>query len=313
MECIICKSNNFDIITTKLRNNIQRNVVCCKNCKLLSLENPIENPIDYKYDYMKNHSPIIDKQLSPKELFDYCISSSALRNKIERIKNLLHKDADVLEIGCSSGYFLHSIKNLVNSITGTELSEGNANFAKDNCDIPIYQEHIEKINFNDKKFDLIFMFQVFEHIPNPIEVLNVVKNHLKKNGVIHIEVPNVNDALLSVFNIDEFSKFYFRLPHTYYYDKSTLTKLLSMAGFEGETSFHQEFSFFNHIYWLQNSSPQQNGEIATKIPFWKNHIADKEKSIILKNWFSKIDQEYKKLLNTNEISETLSFTGKLKN
>jgi len=86
-----------------------------------------------------------------------------------------------------------------------------------------------------------------------------------------------------------------------------------MAGFEGETSFHQEFSFFNHIYWLQNSSPQQNGEIATKIPFWKNHIADKEKSIILKNWFSKIDQEYKKLLNTNEISETLSFTGKLKN
>lgn len=308
MKCILCNSQNFDIITTKLRNNIKRNVVCCKNCKLTSLENPESDLINYETDYRKLHSPIIGKQLSPKEFFDYEIQFQ--QSRINRIKKLLHSEYDVLEIGCSTGHFLDSIKNEVNTVTGIELDTNYANFAKENNNLEIFHEPLEKINFDGKKFDIIFLFQVFEHISNPVFLLNEIKKHLKNNGQIHIEVPNLNDALLSIYDIDEFSKFYFRLPHVYYYDKSSLTKLLELLDFEGEISFHQEFSFFNHIHWLQNKSPQKDQKSASEIVPWK--LNDNPKSKILKEWFSKIDQEYKELLTLNEISEVLSYTGKLK-
>ena len=88
MKCILCDSKNFDIVTNKLRNNIKRNVVRCKNCKLTSLENPESDLINYKNDYRKFHSPIIGKQLSPKEFFDYELQFQ--QDRIERIKNLLN-------------------------------------------------------------------------------------------------------------------------------------------------------------------------------------------------------------------------------
>ena len=96
MKCILCNSQNFDIITTKLRNNIKRNVVCCKDCKLTSLENPESDMMNYETDYRKLHSPIIGKQLSPKQFFDYEIQFQ--QSRIARIKKLLHSKYDVLEM-----------------------------------------------------------------------------------------------------------------------------------------------------------------------------------------------------------------------
>tara|TARA_B100000029_G_scaffold487369_1_gene542840 strand:- start:8597 stop:9523 length:927 start_codon:yes stop_codon:yes gene_type:complete len=308
MKCILCNSKNFDIIATKLRNNIERNVVRCKDCKLTSLENPESDIINYKNDYRKLYSPIIGTQLSPKEFFDYELEFQKPRKN--RIKHLLHSEYDILEIGSSTGHFLHSIKNDVNTVTGIELDENYANFAINSCDLSIFKEPLEKINFNGKKFDVIFLFQVFEHIHNPISLLSEIKKHLKNNGIIHLEVPNLNDALISLYNINEFSEFYFRLPHVYYYDKSTLMKLMNIQGFEGKVSFHQEFSIFNHIHWLQNKSPQKDQKNASELPHWSSN--NEQMSTVFKKWFSKIDQEYKQLLKDNEISEVLSFTGKIK-
>jgi len=65
---------------------------------------------------------------------------------------------------------------------------------------------------------------------------------------------------------------------------------------------------------LQNGSPQKNQKIATELTSWNTE--DKKfssNSTIMKNWFLKVNQEYKKLLCENGISEILSFTGKIKN
>tara|TARA_B100000029_G_scaffold343826_1_gene336250 strand:- start:7691 stop:8617 length:927 start_codon:yes stop_codon:yes gene_type:complete len=308
MKCILCNSENFDIIATKLRNNITRKVVRCKGCKLTSLENPDSAITDYKNDYRKLHSPVIGTQLSPKEFFDYELEFQKPRKN--RIKHLLDSESDVLEIGSSTGHFLYSIKHDVNTVTGIELDENYANFAKNECGLNIFAEPLEKINFGEKKFDVIFLFQVFEHIPDPIFLLNEIKKHLKTDGIIHLEVPNLNDALISLYDIKEFSEFYFRLPHVYYYDKNSLMKLMNMLGFEGQITFHQEFSIFNHIHWLQNKSPQKEQKKASELVSWSPK--NEKISVIFKNWFSKIDQEYKQLLKDNGISEVLSFTGRIK-
>ena len=71
MKCVLCNSENFKIITKKIRDNIECNVVQCLSCNLVSLENHTKNIIDYDKNYRKTHSPILGKQLSPSEFFDY--------------------------------------------------------------------------------------------------------------------------------------------------------------------------------------------------------------------------------------------------
>jgi SAM-dependent methyltransferase len=221
---------------------------------------------------------------------------------------------DVLEIGSSAGHFLYSIKDYVKSLTGIELDKKFAKFAKNISNFTIYDEPIEKINFNGKKFDIIFLFQVFEHIKNPKNFLLEIKKCLKDSGTIYLEVPNIDDVLYSIYNLKSYKEFYFRLPHVYYYSNLTLEKMLHSCGFEGKIDFHQDFSFLNHIHWLQNDSPQKNQKIATELTSWNTEDSKfSSNSTIMKNWFLKVNQEYKKLLCKNSISEILSFTGKIKN
>jgi len=312
MKCILCNSDNFNIISKKLRNNIKRNVVECSSCKLVSLENPTKNIIDYDKNYRKLHSPIIGKQLSAKEFFDYELPFQ--KSRIKRIKSMLNQNLDVLEIGCSTGHFLYSIKDDVKSLTGIELDKKYAEFARNVSNFTIYDKPIEKINFNGKKFDIIFLFQVFEHIDNPQNFLHEIKKHLKDSGIIYLEVPNIDDALYSIYNLNSYKEFYFRLPHVYYYSSFTLEKMLEFCGFVGKIGYHQDFSFFNHLHWLQNGTPQKNQKIATEITSWYgNNDVQLPTSQVVKNWLSKIDQEYKKILCENGISEILSFTGKKNN
>ena len=48
------------------------------------------------------------------------------------------------------------------------------------------------------KYDVIVMFQVLEHIPEPVLFLKNVGRLLKKTGKLIIEVPNLDDHLLNL-------------------------------------------------------------------------------------------------------------------
>ena len=51
---------------------------------------------------------------------------------------------------------------------------------------------IQNIEYIANSFDLILCNHVLEHVINPIDVLNHVKNFLTKEGIIFITVPNAN-------------------------------------------------------------------------------------------------------------------------
>ena len=72
------------------------------------------------------------------------------------------------------GGFLRNIKNY-KSLSGVELRKGCINFIKNTIKIDIS----DNINSFDKKFDIITMFHVLEHIPYQTETLKVLKK-LKK-------------------------------------------------------------------------------------------------------------------------------------
>ena len=312
MQCVLCGNSTFQIITNKLRFNISRKVVKCNNCSLISLEDPTMDVMDYSgSEYRTLHTFVLGKSQTAQEFFE--MSLPFMQDRIQRVQTLLTSDANVLEIGSSTGHFLYSIKNKVAKTIGIELDHNYATFSREHCKLEVYETPLEKINFPDRYFDVIFMFQVFEHIQNPLEILTLCKKYLKSNGTIYLEVPNVNDALLTLYEIPSFQQFYYRKPHTYYYSDETLVRMLSKAGFVGYTTQLQEYTFFNHIHWLLTGTPQSNYIDARNEPkFCCSDSKKKKYESLIKKWFKKIDNEYKELLEKFGLAENICYRGKIK-
>lgn len=307
MKCVLCNNVAFTTITGKLRNNIPRKVVRCNRCSLVSLENPTSNTVNYSAkEYRKLHSPVLGKALSPKEMFDSQIQFQ--KNRITRIGNLLKPKSTVLEIGSSTGHFLFSIKNMVKKVVGIELEPRHAEFARRYCKIEVHDKPLGEAPLELQQFDIIFMFQVFEHIPNPLEFLLLCKKYLKPNGIIYIEVPNVNDVLLSVYDIPPFREFYYREPHVYYYSEKTLDKMLQKGGFAGNTKTIQEYTLFNHLHWLLTKKPQQRQTDGYNMIKLTDSPGKNVK--MLEKWFSETNTEYQRLLEQCGLGEHVCYIGK---
>ena len=95
-----------------------------------------------------------------------------------------------------------------------------------------------------------------EHIKDPILELKNLKKHLKDDGKIIVEVPNINDALLDLYNIEDFRDWYFWTCHLYYYSQKSLRSIGEKAGYKVDyVKQIQRFPLSNHVHWLQKNKP----------------------------------------------------------
>ena len=100
------------------------------------------------------------------------------------------------------------------------------------------------------------MHHVLEHLSDPMEILIQLKQFLKVDGKLIIEVPHAKDMLLSSFDIEEFKNFTLWSEHLVLFTRYALTKLLNNAGLiEEEIKGIQRFPISNHFHWLHSRLP----------------------------------------------------------
>ncbi len=99
------------------------------------------------------------------------------------------KTGNMLDVGCGTGAFLHTMKNVGWSVTGLEPDETAINKAK-----TLYQlepQSPDKLfQFQSDAYDAITMWHVMEHVHQLHEYVAQLKKVLKANGVLFIAVPN---------------------------------------------------------------------------------------------------------------------------
>ena len=121
------------------------------------------------------------------------IIKTILNKYIERIDSL---PLDILEIGSGTGGNLIILNNYGN-VTGVEMSSTAIEFSKkrigNNSNITIYQsDNIDWLLSENKRYDIICLFDVLEHIENDGDFLNSLKQLLNVNGKIVLTVPAYN-------------------------------------------------------------------------------------------------------------------------
>jgi len=171
--------------------------------------------------------------------------------RVDELKDVL-LEKDVLEFGSGLGGFCYRIQKYVNQVVGIDLDPQSKKFYEEN-NIPFFQ-HLDDLE--DNSFDSIVSFHVLEHIPDPIEQLKILQKKIKSGGSIYIEVPNSNDALLSIYNSKEFKEFNANPEHLYTFNSENLKSVGIKSGLQvGYVKQIQRYPLANHMVWLQDNKP----------------------------------------------------------
>jgi len=129
------------------------------------------------------------------------------------IKPYLPKNSIAAEIGGGYGVLSRALARFVKSVDFYEPSTAIniESFPEDNIFfIPgMFQQA-------SKQYDLVVMKQVLEHIPNFYEVLSEIVKSLNKDGLLYIEVPNLDYILKGRSIVDV------HYPHIHYFNGSFL-------------------------------------------------------------------------------------------
>ncbi len=111
-----------------------------------------------------------------------------------------HKQSGaLLDMGCSSGAFLTSMKSEQWKLFGIEMSAEGARTAEARSGAQVFVGNILDAPFPRESFDVITCFDVLEHLYEPRQVMTRVAEWLKPGGIFYVLVPNVDSAEARVF------------------------------------------------------------------------------------------------------------------
>ena len=148
------------------------------------------------------------------------------REKCNYLRSFINESGNVLDVGCGAGVFLYKFKQEFKkwSAVGVEPTNEFSNEAE-KYGIKIKYGYLNEQTFN-KKFDLITMIHVLEHVDNLRDILTQVKSYMHEDSLFYIEVPNSKDIGDLPKSHDRFMS-----QHDYIFSSRVLEKLLLDSGY----------------------------------------------------------------------------------
>lgn len=191
-KCPLCRSglflNHFDATDHSVSKETFR--LCkCSNCGLI-FTNPRPDAESigkyYEFDEYISHQ---DKSNNLTNVLYKQVRKITLKGKIDLLKQYSPENSEVLDYGCGTGYFLQTAQNKGYSTTGIEPNDKAREIAS-SFGLKI-SKNLDEIE-SSRKYDIITLFHVLEHVHGLRKTLKNLLSKLKKNGTLMIAVPNIN-------------------------------------------------------------------------------------------------------------------------
>jgi len=145
--------------------------------------------------------------------------------RVEMIKSLVPRGAAILDIGTGSGELLYVGRRNGLEMQGIEVDQAYAQFGRRSYGAKIINESLRSAELPEQYFDLVTIFHVLEHLPDPQAALAKVYSVLKPGGYVLIEVPNVE-------SLDTRFRQKWHPGHLYHFNCRTLPALANVCGLE---------------------------------------------------------------------------------
>ena len=166
-------------------------------------------------------------------------------------------DVNYLDVGCGTGFVVEAANNAGWTSKGIDLNPSTIDFGKNRG------LNLENISFFDKslddsRFDVISMFEVLEHVVNPVDFVNRASDLLTDNGLLFIYVPNYESASRMLMGLD--AHFIWPTHHLTYFDPQTLSSFIESREFNIELINTEGLDIADYI-WYCNSKGQDTSQI----------------------------------------------------
>lgn len=178
-------------------------------------------PQYYESDDYISHT---DGKRSLFEKMYQAIKNIALQNKLKLINSLSENKGKLLDIGAGTGDFLNVAKQNGWETIGTEPSEKAKTIA--------LKKGVHFVDSTkdlaDHSIDVISMWHVLEHVPNPEIQIAELKRLIKPTGTIIVAVPNFNSH--DAKHYGAFWAAYDVPRHLWHFSKTGIQKLFAAQG-----------------------------------------------------------------------------------
>ncbi|MFC3096484.1 class I SAM-dependent methyltransferase [Alteraurantiacibacter palmitatis] len=102
------------------------------------------------------------------------------------------KGLRLLDIGCSNGLFLDEARKAGYDAHGAELSPETSAFARTHFGLPVHSGDWRDAGYADGSFDVVTLFDVIEHLTDPMTELREVRRLLKPGGLLLQSTPDID-------------------------------------------------------------------------------------------------------------------------
>ncbi len=223
--CIVCANKKHSPYATKSGYEVWK-CAQCGTLFLYPLPKAEEAAAVYSQDYFGG-------ALDGHGYVNYDADKEAMRTIFIRhlihFEKLLGKPGKILDVGAATGFFMKIAKTRGWQVHGVEISAYAAEQGrKDGLDI--VTGTLQNVKQTDNTFDLITMWDVIEHMPDPVSDLNRVRSLLKPGGLVAVNTPDSGSFYSKLMG----SRWHLFVPpeHIWYFNRKSIATLLNNSGFE---------------------------------------------------------------------------------
>ncbi|MHC4544009.1 MAG: class I SAM-dependent methyltransferase [Planctomycetota bacterium] len=207
VKCNFCNNNDAKLLFSKKDkfglSECDFNVVQCRNCGLIYINpRPSENEIAKFYpetyswkETLTAESKITKTVRKLEKMYRYHLLSYETSKVIKAAKRKMGK---LLDVGCGSGDRLDIFRRLGFDTYGVEIS-ASAEYARERFGLNVKQGDLFEASYPDSFFDIITLNNVLEHTHNPQKITGELYRILKEDGIVAIQVPNIDCIQFKLF------------------------------------------------------------------------------------------------------------------
>ena len=219
--CFLCRKNEFE----RLFFTEGFWIVRCQKCGMvITLDKDFKRTLDSnleiytRKDYSKAY---LSKGMQK-------ILSERAKKRLKELEKLVN-GRKILDVGCSYGTFIKVAQERSWQAEGVEPCERTTQFLRKNTNLKVYCGTLAETKL-DGKLDVVSYWDVLEHVPDPVEELVVARKHLKKSGLLALQLPNFGSLSARIAR----QRFGWLCPedHLNHFTPKTLSFTLKKAGFE---------------------------------------------------------------------------------
>ena len=188
-RCPACKSNQVADIWPTCRIPGTKMILWCGSCGF-GWQHPLPSRSDIRYYYHCFPTYNIHGK-SEKEI--------GFKRRIQRLIKLNPTRGRLLDIGAGLGVFLKLAIQNGWQATGIEPQPSAADYCQKHLGIKPHVGFIEDVKLNPQSFDVVTIWDVWEHVHAPIAFIDRCIDLLAPNGILALSIPNASGYPAQIF------------------------------------------------------------------------------------------------------------------